>query len=64
MTLTLAGVGYRYAGSRRPSLLDIDLELREGTVLDPARPGQYTLGDYESPFQVIGVVPIIDWRRT
>jgi energy-coupling factor transporter ATP-binding protein EcfA2 len=33
MTLTLTGVGYRYAGSRRPSLLDIDLELREGTVV-------------------------------
>jgi hypothetical protein len=23
MTLALAGVGYRYAGARRPSLLDI-----------------------------------------
>lgn len=33
MTLVLAGVGYRYAGSRRPSLLDIDLELRDGTVV-------------------------------
>ena len=33
MTLGLAGVGYRYAGARRPSLLDVDLELRDGTVL-------------------------------
>ena len=33
MTLVLTGVGYRYAGSRRPSLLDIDLELRDGTVV-------------------------------
>lgn len=33
MTLALAGVGYRYAGSRRPALLDIDLELRDGTVV-------------------------------
>ena len=33
MTLALSGVGYRYAGSRRPSLLDIDLELRDGTVM-------------------------------
>jgi energy-coupling factor transporter ATP-binding protein EcfA2 len=33
VTLALAGVGYRYAGSRRPSLLDIDLELRDGTVV-------------------------------
>ena len=33
MTLVLAGVGYRYAGSRRPSLLDIDLELHDGAVV-------------------------------
>lgn len=33
MTLSLVGVGYRYAGARRPSLLDIDLELRDGTVV-------------------------------
>jgi energy-coupling factor transporter ATP-binding protein EcfA2 len=33
VTLALAGVGYRYAGSRRPSLLDVDLELRDGTVV-------------------------------
>ncbi|MCA1588428.1 MAG: energy-coupling factor ABC transporter ATP-binding protein [Chloroflexi bacterium] len=33
MTLTLAGVGYRYAGSREPALLDVDLELRGGEVI-------------------------------
>ena len=33
MTLALSGVGYRYAGSRLPSLLDIHLELRDGAVL-------------------------------
>jgi energy-coupling factor transporter ATP-binding protein EcfA2 len=33
MTLTLAGVGYRYAGSSRPSLLDIDLDLPDGVVV-------------------------------
>ena len=33
MTLTLAGVGYRYAGARRPSLLDIDLDLADGEVV-------------------------------
>ena len=33
MTLTLTGVGYRYAGARRPALLDIDLELPDGVVV-------------------------------
>ncbi len=33
MTLTLTGVGYRYAGAARPSLLDVDLELRDGSVV-------------------------------
>ena len=33
MTLTLRGVGYRYAGATRPSLLDIDLDLRDGEVV-------------------------------
>ncbi len=33
MTLVLAGVGYRYAGSDRPALLDIDLELASGEVV-------------------------------
>lgn len=33
MTLTLAAVGYRYAGSSEPALLDVDLELRSGEVV-------------------------------
>jgi len=33
MTLVLAGVGYRYAGADRPSLLDVDLELPDATVV-------------------------------
>jgi energy-coupling factor transporter ATP-binding protein EcfA2 len=33
MTLTLAGVGYRYAGARAPSLLNLDLVLPDGAVV-------------------------------
>jgi len=33
MTLTLRGVGYRYAGATRPSLLDVDLDLPDGRVV-------------------------------
>lgn len=33
MTLTLRGIGYRYAGAERPSLLDIDLDLGDGEVV-------------------------------
>jgi len=33
VTLTLAGVGYRYAGAGEAALLDIDLELRAGEVV-------------------------------
>jgi energy-coupling factor transport system ATP-binding protein len=33
VTLRLDGVGYRYAGAARPSLLDIDLELGAGQVV-------------------------------
>jgi energy-coupling factor transporter ATP-binding protein EcfA2 len=33
MTLTLRDVGYRYAGAREPTLLGIDLELRDGEVV-------------------------------
>ncbi|HEX5040267.1 MAG TPA: ABC transporter ATP-binding protein [Candidatus Limnocylindria bacterium] len=36
MTLTLRAVGYRYAGATRPSLLDIDLDLRDGEVVGVA----------------------------
>ena len=33
LTISLAGVGYRYAGATGPALLDVDLELAEGEVL-------------------------------
>jgi energy-coupling factor transport system ATP-binding protein len=33
VSLTLSRVGYRYAGARRPSLLDVDLELPDGVVV-------------------------------
>ena len=33
MSLVLSGVGYRYAGATRPSLLDVDLELARGSVV-------------------------------
>jgi energy-coupling factor transport system ATP-binding protein len=33
MTLSLRGVGYRYAGATQPSLLDVDLELGDGEVV-------------------------------
>ncbi|HEX2884386.1 MAG TPA: ABC transporter ATP-binding protein [Candidatus Limnocylindria bacterium] len=36
MTVRLAGVGYRYAGADRPSLLDVDLDLDDGTVVGVA----------------------------
>ena len=46
MTLSLAGVGYRYAGATRPSLLDVDLDLPDGTVIGvvgPSESGKTTL---------------------
>ena len=46
MTLTLAAVGYRYAGTTKPSLLDVDLELPAGTVVGlvgPSEAGKTTL---------------------
>jgi energy-coupling factor transport system ATP-binding protein len=36
VSLQLSGVGYRYAGATRPSLLDIDLELPDATVIGVA----------------------------
>jgi energy-coupling factor transporter ATP-binding protein EcfA2 len=36
MTLTLRGIGYRYAGTGRPSLLDVDLDLAVGEVVGVA----------------------------
>lgn len=36
MTLTLAGIGYRYAGAQQAAIIDIDLELRPGEVVGVA----------------------------
>ena len=33
MALTLRGIGYRYAGSTEPALLDVDLDLPDGRVV-------------------------------
>jgi energy-coupling factor transporter ATP-binding protein EcfA2 len=33
MSLALRGIGYRYAGSSRPALLDVDLDLLDGEVV-------------------------------
>jgi energy-coupling factor transporter ATP-binding protein EcfA2 len=38
--LRLDGVGYRYAGADRPSLLDVDLELPDGVVVGLAGPSE------------------------
>ena len=40
MTISLEGVGYRYAGATRPSLLEIDLELPDGVVIGLAGPSE------------------------
>jgi energy-coupling factor transporter ATP-binding protein EcfA2 len=40
MTLSLSGVGYRYAGATRASLLDIDLDLPDGVVVGVAGPSE------------------------
>jgi energy-coupling factor transport system ATP-binding protein len=40
MTLTLREVGYRYAGAAEPSLLGIDLDLRDGEVIGLAGPSE------------------------
>jgi energy-coupling factor transporter ATP-binding protein EcfA2 len=40
VTLSLSGVGYRYAGATRASLLDIDLELPDGLVVGVAGPSE------------------------
>lgn len=46
MTLRMERVGYRYAGATTPALLDIDLELLDGSVLGvtgPSESGKTTL---------------------
>ncbi len=40
MTLRLAGATYRYAGTARPALLDIDLELAPGDLLGVVGPNE------------------------
>jgi energy-coupling factor transporter ATP-binding protein EcfA2 len=40
VTLSLVGVGYRYAGATSPALLEIDLELRDGAVIGVAGPSE------------------------
>ncbi len=40
MSLVLSGVGYRYAGATRPSLLDIDLDLADGVIVGLAGPSE------------------------
>jgi len=40
VSLVLSGVGYRYAGAKRPSLLDIDLDLADGGVVGVAGPSE------------------------
>jgi energy-coupling factor transporter ATP-binding protein EcfA2 len=40
MTLSLAGVGYRYAGATRASLLEVDLDLPDGVVVGLAGPSE------------------------
>ena len=40
MTLSLSGVGFRYAGATRASLLDIDLDLPDGAVVGLAGPSE------------------------
>jgi energy-coupling factor transporter ATP-binding protein EcfA2 len=38
--ISLNGVGYRYAGATRPSLLDVDLDLADGAVIGVAGPSE------------------------
>lgn len=40
MTISLEGMGYRYAGATRPSLLEIDFELPDGAVIGLAGPSE------------------------
>jgi len=40
VTISLEGVGYRYAGATRPSLLEIDLDLADGVVIGLAGPSE------------------------
>jgi len=55
MTVSLRGVGYRYAGAYRPSLLDIDLDLRDGEVVGVA--GASESGKTTLALVVSGIAP-------
>lgn len=55
MTVELKGVGYRYAGSKRPSLLDIDLVLADGEVVGVA--GASEAGKTTLCLVVAGIAP-------
>jgi energy-coupling factor transport system ATP-binding protein len=55
MTVELRGVGYRYAGSERPSLLDIDLVLADGEVVGVA--GASEAGKTTLCLVVAGIAP-------
>ena len=55
MTVVLRGVGYRYAGSDRPALMDIDLELARGEVVGVA--GASEAGKTTLCLVVAGIAP-------
>ena len=55
MSVSLSGVGYRYAGESAPSLLDVDLELRDGEVLGVA--GRSEAGKTTLCLVVSGLAP-------
>ncbi|HSI99160.1 MAG TPA: ABC transporter ATP-binding protein [Patescibacteria group bacterium] len=55
MTVELRGVGYRYAGAERPSLLDIDLVLADGEVVGVA--GASEAGKTTLCLVVAGIAP-------
>jgi len=55
VTLALRGVGYRYAGATKPSLLDIDLDLRDGEVVGVA--GASEAGKTTLSLVVSGLAP-------
>jgi energy-coupling factor transporter ATP-binding protein EcfA2 len=55
VSITLSGVGYRYAGETRPALLDVDLELRDGEVLGVA--GRSEAGKTTLCLVVSGLAP-------
>lgn len=55
MTVSLRGVGYRYAGADAPALLDVDLELGDGEVVGVA--GASEAGKTTLCLVVAGIAP-------